>query len=268
LRCRDIALLVKEGAIERIFVRGASLETLGITREEAITTAFGPAAGHERKLGWRVHHYPARRLAIAWEARAGRIEHVALGTTDWQEPRLGGPALLEELLGAFPALARAGWAEPPEGSAKVRYGRIAALAGALRLGTPADLVKGAFLDPDAVDPRYQPLLEELAKRAPYGGSVRGWTVRMLYANLLQYRVDVEKVVRASSGWLECSDPVLVGMILEQNRIGAQLTALVADVERWLCTLMDPVGRTFELRELIARHGWPDVDLQQLELDEL
>jgi hypothetical protein len=32
--------------------------------------------------------------------------------------------------------------------------------------------------------------------------------------------------------------------------------------------MDPAGRTFELRELISRHGWPDVDLRQLELDEL
>ncbi len=43
---------------------------------------------------------------------------------------------------------------------------------------------------------------------------------------------------------------------------------MADVDRWICTLMAPDQRTFPLRELIAHHGWPDVDLHALEMDEL
>lgn len=61
---------------------------------------------------------------------------------------------------------------------------------------------------------------------------------------------------------------LLGLIETQNQFGAQLTAMMVDVDRWLCTLMDPAQRTFELKELIARHGWPDVDLREIEMDEL
>lgn len=31
--------------------------------------------------------------------------------------------------------------------------------------------------------------------------------------------------------------------------------------------MDPEQRTFELRDLVARYGWPDVNVDALEVDE-
>ncbi|WP_437294180.1 hypothetical protein [Sorangium sp. So ce426] len=90
LRCGQIAVSVREGLAERIFVRGPSLTTLKMTKEDDIARLFGPAVGHERSLGCRIHHYPARRLAIAWHDRSGALEHVCLGGPPWQEPRLGG----------------------------------------------------------------------------------------------------------------------------------------------------------------------------------
>ena len=53
----------------------------------------------------------------------------------------------------------------------------------------------------------------------------------------------------------------------QARIGEQITALMSDVDRWLCTLMDPNGKSFLERELIENYGWADVDILQLEMDE-
>src|SRR5262249_39548916 len=98
-------------------------------------------------------------------------------------------------------------------------------------------------------------------RGPMGGA-RAWRLSFagsLFSNLLHYRSDVHRVVRdATSGWDECSDPALLGMIATQNRLEAQITELMVDVDRWLCPLMDPAQRTFELKELIARYGWPDV----------
>lgn len=86
LRCGEIALSVGGGVIERIFVRGPSLASLGIAREEDIAARFGPATGREHlSLGWRIHHYPERGLAVAWHEREGRVEHVQLGAEPWHE---------------------------------------------------------------------------------------------------------------------------------------------------------------------------------------
>jgi len=93
----------------------------------------------------------------------------------------------------------------------------------------------------------------------------------LFHDLLVYRNDVRRVVHATSGWILCSDPVLLGMIAKQDQLGHQIEPLMTEVDRWLCTLMDPDHRTFRLRDLIAHHGWPDVDLRTLEsmeMDEL
>jgi len=93
----------------------------------------------------------------------------------------------------------------------------------------------------------------------------------LFHDLLVYRNDVRRVVDATSGWMICSDPVFLGMIAKQNQLGHQIEPLMTEVDRRLCTLMDPDHRTFRLRDLIAHHGWPDVDLRTLEsmeMDEL
>ena len=107
-----------------------------------------------------------------------------------------------------------------------------------------------------------------AARGPFrDGLLRDHSASALFLHLLHYRRDVDRVVRATSGWLECGDCVLIGMIATQNELGARLEAMMADVDRWLCTLMDPEQRTFELRDLVARHGWPDVNLEALVTEE-
>lgn len=267
LQCGDASIRVMDGAIEQIFVRGPSLASLGIAREVDLEQRFGAAIHRERRLGRRIHHYPARGLVVACNEDDRLVAHVALG----EAPRLGAKDLLSELLLGFFALERAGWAEPPDGSARVRYRRIAALARALGLGSGtgavADLVRGKFLEGQLEARRG--VLEEIAAHGEYAGdsSIPSAT-SYLFESLLRYRHDVGRVVRVTAGWLCCSDPGLLGMIGTQDRLGRRFEAMMADVDRWLCTLMDPEHRTFELRELIARHGWPDVDLYALEMEEI
>jgi hypothetical protein len=272
IQCDAITLSVKDGLIARIIVRGPSLASLGVAREEDIADRFGAAAGQEVESGRRLHHYPARDLAIAWHLREDRIEHVVLGDR-WGEHLFGAENLLAEILHTFDILQRTKWAEPPDGSARVRYRRIAALAGALGLGAVTDVVDGSFLKRDLDAKRLAVLKEIAARRAlrskplvPHGGSAM-----ILFRHLLAYRNDVRRVVRATSGWLLCSDHILRGMIATQRQLGSQIEALMVDVDRWLCMLMDPDRRTFGLRDLMVHHGWPDVDLRSLEsmeMDEL
>lgn len=267
LRCGDIALVVRSGTVERIFLRGPSVAALGLRSEADVTRAFGPAEGLEWNGGWHMHHYPARNLAVGWSTRDGLVEHIAVGPSTWKEPRLGAPELLQELLATFLRLGTTTLTEPDDGSARVRYQRIAALGRALELGSPPQIVSGEFLASRPSHGRQQ-VLEELARgfesdrhRPDTGG-------RFAFTKLLHYRWSAERVIRAPDSVLECSIPVLCGVIAAQARIGQQVLALMVEVDRWLCTLMDPAKRSFELRELIARHGWPDVDLHQLEFDEL
>ena len=126
---------------------------------------------------------------------------------------------------------------------------------------------GGDFFPSPLDAGRQRILDEVAAIRPTRLSPRGTSPEMFFTSLLHYRLDVERVVGATSSWLECSDPVLIGMITTQDRVGRMLVEAVADVDRWLCALLDPDGRTFELRALIAQHGWPDVDLDQLIADE-
>ena len=216
-------------------------------------------------MGCRSHHYPARRFAIAWDPEAQRVDHVVLSASAWQEPRLGARDLLQEVLHAFPMLEMSDWAEPVNHPiTKVRYRRIAALSRALGLGTPADLVSGSFLAADH-DPRRRRALEELAASGNEKRVVEGVAAALLFRHLLHYRRDVEKVVTFAGGWLEAGLGMAAVFEIER-RIGSQVAELMTDIDRWLCTLMDPADRAFALSELLANHGWPDVDLFQLERD--
>lgn len=275
LRQGDVALSVADGVIVRIFVRGPSLAVLALKHEADIERAFGPAEGRERSLGNHLFHYPSRGLVIAWGSKDGRLEHVALGADPWQEPKLGAPALLVELLGIagtptpntgiWSGLLTVTTAEPR--SVRVRRERVAALCRALGLGAPADVINGNFL-PKVLDAGRQRVLDELAAQSPVPRLKRFSHASTVFTHLLHYRRDAERVIRATSGWLECSDPSLLGMIAIQNRVAGEVTMLMTDVDRWLCALLDPAARTFPMRELIASYGWPDVDLSEIEQDEI
>jgi hypothetical protein len=265
LRMGGVALSVAGGVIDRIFVRGPSLETLRIATEDDIERVFGPAEGKHWLLGQRHHYYPARGFDVAWDARTERVEHVALGARPWTEPRIGAPELVEELLALGVAAARG--PEPKGGPERARHQRVAALARALGVGSAADVADGVFLD-EPLSTGRRAVLEELLQRSRFARPYRDSSARTVFAMLLGYREGVRRVVQATSGWLECSDGALLGMIVTQNQIGGRIEELMVDVDRWLRTLIDPDGRTFEVRELIATYGWPDVDLWQLEADEL
>ena len=137
----------------------------------------------------------------------------------------------------------------------VRRERVAALCRALGLGAPAEVVKGAFLA-RTLDEGRRRVLDELAAHSPIPERRPSVPPSLVFTHLLQYRHDAERVIRATSGWLECGDPALLGMIAVQNRIAGQLTTALSDVDRWLCSILDPSGRSFRMGDLITTYGWP------------
>jgi hypothetical protein len=67
--------------------------------------------------------------------------------------------------------------------------------------------------------------------------------------------------------MECLDDFDAGIGLECVRIAKKIDELMTKVDRWLCTLLDPDGRSFEERELTAKDGWPPIDVLKYEWGE-
>lgn len=265
LTCEDARLRRRDGRVDAIVVRGRSLASLGVATEADILARFGRPDGVRRSHGAREYHYAARAFVVVWSGRDDQLSHVWLDPAPWVEPRHGAPTLLRELRTLYPTLSATGWAEPESPPARARFRRVSALAHAFGLGPLAGIANGSFVA-NALTPGRGHVLDEIAARS--GGvtnrmsttAIGAWVFRGLF----HYRVDVDRVVNATHGVLECGDAVLFGMITTQDDIGRRIEGLMTDVDRWLCGLIDPEGRSFEERVLIADHGWPDVDLGELD----
>ncbi|AKF10394.1 hypothetical protein [Sandaracinus amylolyticus] len=256
---------LRDGVVRRIWVRGPGLEALRIRAEEEIDRAFGRPDGVELVLGWRVHHFFAAAISIAWDAATARVEHVAFGEVIWRPRVLGAIDVLHEWLGsplAGDPTARA----PSDGSLAVRHARVNALLRAFELGSPQSFARGEFLRARALDAHPR----ALARLAKHAGDrrPRDFSLVILFTTLMRYRRDADRVVRGSEGWLEAGDAGVLTALALQDRASRALGAALVDIDDVLAELIAPDGRTFTEPDLVARWGWPDVDLLHLRAQEL
>jgi 3-polyprenyl-4-hydroxybenzoate decarboxylase len=139
------------------------------------------------------------------------------------------------------------------------------LARALDLGPPRSVAKGDFLEGELTPGRERVLVEIARTVSPETEDAP--FPRQTYKRLLSHRVKAEEVIGFNRSVLECSIPVLAGVMLAQERVAASLGESLNVIDGWLCRLMDPEGRTFTESELVTRFGWPDVDVRHQEAAE-
>jgi hypothetical protein len=274
LRVGDVAVAVEGGRVARVFVRGPALARLGVAREADIAARLGAPAGHEWSYGCRVAQFPGRDLAVAWHVREDRLEFVQLGAVaTWTEPTLGARDLLALLVESWDQLAVHQFAEPPAEPPPLwhRWRRATALCDALGLGTLAAAATGRFLEHAARD-RHAAACERLRAASGLSASeladdrhgVR--SLDLTYQHLLRFRCTAEQLLRFNDGWLVCGDPLLLGMIHLTDESARPLRDSLMPIDALLVALLDPEARAIPRRELVARHGYTDVDLAQLDSD--
>lgn len=135
---------------------------------------------------------------------------------------------------------------------------------------PAWFAKGAFLE--SSNERYADVARQMEVRLMTAGieprsvSTLGVFQRQLsFKTLLLYREHVEKVlvypdrILTAGGWISLAHK----RIRELNRVLADHLPLVDDV---LAALISSEGRRFELLEMVRDYGYPDVDLDEIDID--
>ena len=147
-----------------------------------------------------------------------------------------------------------------------RLRQLAALFGAFGIPWhPLSFTEGRFIQPE--DPRYVALLTKLAttmaeERHRETALDRG-QLPDFFAILFSYRERIDEVLSFSSGVLEAS-----GLYLQAHRTAATLNRLIEDnisiIEDILAALISPEAVEFSVEQLARDHGYPDVDLGDID----
>jgi hypothetical protein len=269
-----VSYQVSSGRIEGIRVRGTALGGLHLGKDEDIERTLGPSIGVERTLGWIVHHFPERSLSVAWDTREGCIEHVALGPVDWRPPVFGAADVLREWVAASGAGLAPAWEEPADRSSStwVRYGRVTALLRAFHLGSPKAFSEGEFLEGRPLSA--YPLAAAALETGPWqregdrGLATYPDALGRLFWWLLHYRTTAQKLLDVNAGWLVAGHPGILTAIDVTKEANEGVAEAIADVEVLLHEMIAPGGEHVPEREMIARWGWPEVDLEDLLSSEL
>jgi hypothetical protein len=130
---------------------------------------------------------------------------------------------------------------------------------------PESFVNGKFIEPE--HPRYAGILTKLLEETPMSPGDHSVNHRLptYFWILFSYRTRVGEV-------LSTSDDVLVAGGLFQHAyqmvgdLNQVIQERVAVIDESLAALVSPEGASFSVEELVRDHGYPDVDLLQIDGD--
>lgn len=263
---------VDDARIRKIWIRGKPLESVPFAVEADIERMLGPASGIEREHGWVAHHFPERGLSVAWNASGDRVAHVTLGPVEWTPPVFGARDVLHEWVAAACCKREPGWEEPQDRASSqwVRHARVTALLRAFELGSPQTFAEGKFLEgrPVAGYPRAAEVLRTIWMDGDRGVNHSPDVLSWFFAWLLRYRTEAERLPRFESGLLEAGHPGLLAGIRVTRRATEGVMTALAEIDALLTEMIAPGGEQITEREMIERWGWPEVDLDYLEQEEM
>ncbi|MEZ4784991.1 MAG: hypothetical protein R3F28_13050 [Candidatus Kapaibacterium sp.] len=91
-------------------------------------------------------------------------------------------------------------------------------------------------------------------------------IRWMYTDLLKYRIEMYKMTVPFSGMLEgFSVGLLYSKCLQQD-LNNVIANNITEIDAVLCNILDPFGMKISYHELVDLHGYPDVDLDKIDLE--
>ena len=170
-----------------------------------------------------------------------------------------------------PGLERAGSGEKPA-SADPAAAAQGAVSRFRHIFDPSSFQEGDFID--WKDPVYEVFLERARSqflREEAEGRLSGtieltaFYLKPVFESLLKYRIALDESLYFNSGVSEAGDLFYFEFlkINEMNRVIRRHLAIIDDL---LVELISPTRQTFTRKQLVNEHGYPDVDLDEIDLD--
>jgi hypothetical protein len=258
--------VIKNRRVVKILVRSTLLDGIPIGEQADIMRLFGEPFGIERVFEWRlIHHYPQRRLSIAWNPREGRVEQVAFGPVTWQPRMFCARDVLDEWL-AYRVARTSDQEEPSDRSSSVgvRVIRVNALLRGFQLGSATEFARGEFLldkNPDNY-PRVCNAIRRRDRDFPsLDCTAQQLALQEVFSRLLRYRETAHHILTFNSGILEAGFPGTLAAIRITEEANRRIATELAGIDRLLIALIDLDDRRIAERDL---EGWIyDDDLKHL-----
>jgi hypothetical protein len=124
---------------------------------------------------------------------------------------------------------------------------------------PAGFVEGKFIDPE--DVRYDPVLERAAQFDP-----KRHHLPHCFRILMRYRETVEEVLSFSSGVFESFGLFTFAYFEVPRQMKRTIQENVSTFDDALTAFISPEAKTFTIGELVAYHGYPDVNLPDIDIE--
>ena len=155
----------------------------------------------------------------------------------------------------------------------IRLQRLKALFHAFGIAfDPPSFQEGGFIDSEA--PIYEAFLERARLwflkersegRLPVMIKATASYLRPVFEMLLKYRIMLDEPLSFNDGILEASDLYWFG-ILKIDEMNGLIRKRLAIIDDLLVELISPTRQTFTRKQLVNEHGYPDVDLDEIDLD--
>ncbi len=137
---------------------------------------------------------------------------------------------------------------------------------------PQSFREGGFID--WKDPVYEVFLERARSqflREEAEGRLSGtieltaFYLKPVFESLLEYRIALDESLHFNSGVSAAGD-LFYFELLKINEMNRVIRSRLAIIEDLLVELISPTRQTFSHKRLVKEHGYPDVDLDEIDLD--
>jgi hypothetical protein len=109
-------------------------------------------------------------------------------------------------------------------------------------------------------------IKELYKHAPEDRMKRPVDISWMFNSLLNFRQEVYKVTYPNEGMLEGFSVGLIYSHYLQSKLKNLITENLEEIDNTLWLILDPKQREIDIKELKSKFGYPDINLEEIDLD--
>ena len=270
--------------VMEFFLKSEVLGELKLTKERRIERRFGKALATEQKRGITYYFYESRKIIVAWNNSKNQLLGIYFGELRIKQTQFRVKDFLDKFFEFKRMVPNANaWNTNALRYNEPRYYRLKQLEALMRAFDIGDDLAHDFQNRNFLKNRsikdLDPIMDDIKKYAindefeekrlesETGRLKHPGQFEMLIQSFMNFSEEMRRVLSFNSGWLETGGITSRYSIYKTQKLldNIDLTEL-EEIESLLGKLLDPKNRVFTQSELIKDYGFPDVDLEAIDMD--